>query len=228
LAEIEKDAADRTMEAEELYFDVEEKATELKNQVFSLEAQLRERDDRISALKHQLTIAHQNIANLSRHAGAGAVEHAEPANKVEGATVEKLVCNARAACPHLDILDSAVASAVEVPVTFQFPDRVRAHIEALDEAARLRVANGNLGKAWKEHFKEVGLTYKGRISDTTRNNWGDDYSFLFEGKKVLFEEHFTIGVKSANTCLSIHFSTRLRKDKIVVAYVGRHLRNTQT
>ena len=72
------------------------------------------------------------------------------------------------------------------------------------------------------------MDYRAKISVTTRNMWGSEYTFDYRGEGVLFEEHFTIGAKDANKCLSIHFSTRLRKDKIVVAYVGRHLTNTMT
>jgi len=57
---------------------------------------------------------------------------------------------------------------------------------------------------------------------------GDAAQEPFADVRGWIEEHFTIGAKDANKCLSIHSCTRLRDDRIVVAWVGRHLTNTQT
>jgi hypothetical protein len=113
-------------------------------------------------------------------------------------------------------------------VTFKNPDLVREHLTALNQLGTERSGGGSLGMSLKAWFEQHGLDYRGHISETTEKRWGEEYKFPFNGNKVLFDEHFTIGAKSANTCLSIHFSTRLRNDKVVVAYVGRHLTNTQT
>jgi len=229
LEKIENELGVRAEEAEELFFEVGAHNEELKERIASLGEILEEREDQIRALKYQLELAHHNIAELSKAAGAGVVPHAQVAEEPKPpGTILDVVRISKKECKRLVILPSALDSAKEVPETYKFVDRVRAHLFELDTAAGARKPDGSLGTGWKQYFKGKGMDYRPKISDTTRNNWGDEYTFPYDGKTALFEEHFTIGVKSANTCLSIHFSTRLRTDKIVVAYVGRHLRNTQT
>jgi hypothetical protein len=218
----------RATEAEELYFETEQRAAALENRVAALEEELRERDDRIRALERRYDEAQRNIADLSRALGSGVVDHAESAPHVQGETVAEIVRSACSVCPYLEMLSTAIDSAEQVPVTFKNPDLVREHLTALNQLGAERCGSESLGMSLKAWFVRHGLDYRGHISQTTENQWGDEYKFPYDGKKVLFDEHFTIGAKSANTCLSIHFSTRLRDDKVVVAYVGRHLTNTQT
>lgn len=230
LQRLEERFSSRATEAEELYFEAQERADEQKRQLELLEEELRKKDDRIRGLEFDLEVARGNIAALSRTHGEGVVELAEaPATGAKATTVAEIARDVAKSAKTLVFLDSALDSASKVPETYKFPDRVRAHLEALEAAAEDRDETGSPGIGWKEYFQMQGsFKYKGKISGKTRNKWGDEYTFDYQGEKVLFEEHFTIGKRSANTCLSIHFSTRLHPDKIVVAWVGRHLTNTQT
>ena len=67
-----------------------------------------------------------------------------------------------------------------------------------------------------------------RISDTARGKYRAQYEFKYMGEKKLFEPHITIGSGDPNSCASIHFIFDQDRMKIVVAYVGKHLRNTKT
>lgn len=214
----------------------EEYASKLEEQVKTLEADKREleeallrRDQDIDQLGGELEAARLNLRNLSEKLARPEVEHAEvPISSSAPQTVASIVEEAAGSYANLLVLDSAIRSAAEVPTTYKFPDRVAEAIRTLQEAASEKACKGRVENGLRKYFKARGFEYKPNISDTTRNTWGDDYRFLYEGERVLFEEHFTIGVRSANTCVSLHFSTRLRPDKIVLAYVGRHLRNTQS
>lgn len=190
--------------------------------------QNRRKDAQIADLEVRLADELRNIATLSRQLGRPEVEHAEITNE-EGEVLHVEDIVARAQTANLVILESALESAKKVPKNYEFPARVASALEALRRAADHRNAcRGRVEGGWKKFFESQGFEYKGKLSEVARNNWSREYSFMYEGKRELFEEHFTIGAKSANTCLSIHFSTSLRDDSIVVAYVGRHLRNTMT
>jgi hypothetical protein len=195
-----------------------------------LRAVSRQQREQIESLRAALEQAQKNIVDLSAQLGGRAeLDLAEPsveATEAPRSVIE--IVKAAGSMPGLVVLVSALEAAEDVPITYQFPERVAAALQALSDGAAERARTGRVAKGWKNFFQGLGFDYKAVLSDTTKNTWGDDYTFLYEGKRNLFEEHFTIGSKSANTCLSIHFSTKLRTDKIVVAYVGRHLRNTQT
>ncbi len=66
------------------------------------------------------------------------------------------------------------------------------------------------------------------ISATTRKQYGASYKFEYNGERLLFEPHITIGSGDANSCASIHFILDPASGKIVIGHVGRHLQNTKT
>ncbi|HOC44109.1 MAG TPA: hypothetical protein PKJ99_13925 [Thermoanaerobaculales bacterium] len=229
LESLQKQVEESEKASDELLNEAKAQVETLLGRVAALDAELETRNDKIRALEFGLKTAQSNIAELSRAVGVGVSDFAEsPTEVVKGETVAEIVGSAACALRQLEFLKSAIDSAAEVPRNFEFPDRVKAHLEALDVAAAARDADGRLGTGWKEYFRDIGMEYKSKISEKTRNKWGGEYTFDYRGKSELFKEHFTIGAGDANKCLSIHFSTRLRKDKIVVAYVGRHLTNTTT
>ncbi len=211
--------------------DLETANRNLDTTVLGLRATLQDKDARIESLQAELDAARENIRTLTASLSqrAEAVHEPPPPPPESPSTVAEAVAKAKREFKDLVFLPSALEAADDVPITYKFVDRVMATLEALQEgAAQRNRGDGRIAGGWKAYFEKQGIEYKPRLSDTTRNTWGDDYRFLYERARVMFEEHFTIGVKSANTCISIHFSTELRKDKIVVAYVGRHLRNTQS
>lgn len=144
------------------------------------------------------------------------------------ATVEDAVEAARERLSGpLLFLDSALESASDSP--FGRPDDVYSLLEALHAVSlRWKEQDGSLGTTWDNALAEKGYEYKPRIGDTTKGKWGETYRFHYKGEKRLFEAHVTIGSKSAERCLSVHF---LRDDDdlvLVIGHVGRHLRNTKT
>jgi len=208
---------------------LEEQNRQLRAERDGLQVELERKEQEIERLSYDLEAAQRNLRDLSSRLPQLPLESTQDqaSGELSFDTVSDAVQHALTAFPDLLILDSALDSSEKVPVTYRFVGRVYEALRCLQLAANERNQNGRFKSGLKEYFKPLGFEYK-RLSDTTKNSWGDEYTFLCEDVPVLFEEHFTIGVKSANTCISIHFSTRQRQDKIVVAYVGRHLRNTQS
>lgn len=197
-------------------------------------ADLRRRADEAvqetAQLRADLEAALANVRELTRELGKGGLsleETTRPA-KEEPKLVSDVVRYAQTHYKNLVFTESAMDSAQDVPESFKAIDKVKDALENLELIAlERREGAGAIGKSLYEAFKELGSEYK-LLSDSTKNQWPDEYTFTYRGSKHLFEEHFTLGAFGANTCLSIHFSTKLRDDKIVVGYVGRHRRNTQT
>ncbi len=216
--------------AEELLQEYQERVDQLEAENEGLHDRLVAAEEAIERLQGELELAHLNIAELSSQLGRGPVDYAEPAPEPSARqTVDEIVRDLAGRLDHLEFLPSALKAAEDVPENYEFPERVEDILRRLDEAARVRnEQGGRMPRGWKQYFKQFGLRYKARISDTTRTNWGEEYTFTYDGERHLFQEHFTISAKDATKCLSIHFSTRLRDDRIVVAWVGRHLTNTQT
>jgi hypothetical protein len=100
---------------------------------------------------------------------------------------------------------------------------------AIDDVARRwaeqLVGGPNVGSR-REAFRQRGFDYKDDISQTAEGRWRDDYTYNYEGKRVLFAPHITIGAKAADRCLSIHMHWDEVRRRVVVAHVGRHKTNT--
>jgi len=123
-------------------------------------------------------------------------------------------------------LDSVYESAANSP--YKRPGEVFRLLTALAESAQeWRGANGNLGRSFAGLLGERGFGEK-IISQTTEAKFGGDYTFPYGGRPVLFEHHWTLGSRSANTCLSVHWHRDTDAKRIVIGHCGRHLRNTRT
>lgn len=208
-------------DADALLAIADQETKEKSAELLELESQNRE-------LKRQLEAARRNIADLSERIGEleRPEGEAEDSTQEEPRTVRAIVEAAAARYPGIEILPSALDSAKGVPVNFKFPERVGAALKALDEYAEAhRGGGGRIHGGVRKFFESRGLKYK-LLSDTARSRYAEAYTFQYENGRQLFEEHFTIGKKSRNTCLSIHFSTRLKAGTVVVAHVGEHLPNT--
>ncbi len=127
----------------------------------------------------------------------------------------------------LVFLESARESAAASP--YLSPEQVYFLIKELHLIAKKwREGKGKLGTDWRTALLPTGFEFKPHISATTKGKFGDDYQFMYDGKKRLFEEHVTKGAKDKNACFSLHLyrdETRLR---VVIGHCGNHLTNTST
>ena len=124
----------------------------------------------------------------------------------------------------LVFLDSAVASAADSP--YQQPDRIHDLLGVLHELVGRWQREGHLGEPWKFALKNKGYDYKEHISPTARGKFGDEYSFLHDGQKLLFENHVTLGARGPETCISIHWYRDDSQKKLIIGWCGRHRSNT--
>lgn len=131
---------------------------------------------------------------------------------------------------NLIILDSALDSAKQSP--FNRPADVLDALSALNEISlewrTQKKAKGSGGDIRQKLIdRGFGKRCSMHISDTTRTQFGADYTFNYDGARRLFEPHLTLGSGDANSCASVHFILDDKKEQIVVAHVGRHLPNTK-
>jgi hypothetical protein len=129
-------------------------------------------------------------------------------------------------CGSLIFLPSGFESAQLSP--YRWPDRVYSLFRALDELTRRWQQSGSIGTGWHAALKPKGFDYAEFISPTAKGKFGDEYTFQYEGRPVMFEHHVTIGARSADTCISIHWFRDEAKKRLIIGWCGKHLSNTQS
>jgi len=130
-------------------------------------------------------------------------------------------------CKRLLFLDSCRSSAEASP--FKRPAEVYEALATMDKVAAVWTKNQGHGDL-RQMLIDAGLGKRvsNFVSQTSKGKWGDEYTFTYDGEPRLFEWHITLGAGSADTCASIHFLPDNEKGKLVVAHVGRHLKNTKS
>ncbi len=129
----------------------------------------------------------------------------------------------------LFFLPSATRSARRCP--FARPARVLECFETLARITARWRANGGafFYHGWYAELRRAGFRYKPDISPTTLAHWGDEYTFRYDGARLVFAEHVTIGgTNSANFCVSVHWWRDHARRVLVIGHCGRHLTNTST
>ena len=181
-------------------------------------------NEEVAALRAQ--IASKWIPPMDERAAERATEiddRPEPKNVLEA------VQDAQRRTSHVIYLPEALESARESP--YKQPDKVFSALLAIDDVAGRwaeQMAGGpNIG-ARRDAFRKCGFDYKEDISQTAEGKWGTEYTYPYEGKRIVFAPHITIGAKSADRCISIHMHWDEAKRKVVVAHVGRHKTNTRS
>jgi len=81
---------------------------------------------------------------------------------------------------------------------------------------------------FEDHREDVsGVEYAAKESDTVRGMFREERTVIHEGVPLFAEQHLRLGDSfDPRYCLRIHFAPF--HDKVVVAWCGRHLRNTKT
>lgn len=148
----------------------------------------------------------------------------------EPQSVTEAVRAAQRRAQHLVFLDDAIQSAEDSP--YQQPDRVYAALLAIDEVARQWSdqldRGGSLG-ARRDLFRQRGYDYKEDISMTAEGRYGDEYTYVYGGKRVVFAPHISLGASHQPArSLSIHMHWDQHARRVVIAHVGRHKRNAHS
>lgn len=171
-----------------------------------------------------------NAAALLAQAGGPVPPPPAQAPEAAGpASVEEAVRQAELRSGCVRYLPSAHASAAASP--YRQPERVQQALAALDEVAALwaeTIGTGKQARPLRELFKARGFDYADAVSQTARGKWPGEYTASYKGQDIDISPHITLGAKSADTCISIHWAW-LRDEKVaVVAHVGRHKTNTKS
>lgn len=145
----------------------------------------------------------------------------------EPTSVREAVDFAAADCSCLLFLDSSRSSADDSP--FRRPQEIYEVLSKMNRVSSVWARNrggGDLRQMLRDHG--LGKRVSSFISQTAKGRWSDDYTFIYNGSPRIFEWHVTLGAGAADTCASIHFLPDPDCDKLVVAYVGKHLANTRS
>jgi hypothetical protein len=189
-----------------------------------------ERDEarnQVSELTRELEAQKQAFMTTYRGPRQAAPPAEPSAPRAPVRTVAEAVERARCDFPQtLVFLPGAIESARQSP--YRAADRVYALFQALDELTHTWQSKGSIGTGWHDALKPRGFDYAEFISPTAKGKYGDEYTFQFEGRPTLFEHHVTLGARSADTCISIHWHRDETHKRLVIGWCGKHLSNTQS
>jgi hypothetical protein len=181
-----------------------------------------------SELREQLSVAQQNIADLSRQLGqilGQPPTEIDAAEEWEPTTVLEATRAARASANYLVFLDEVEESAAESP--YAQPEKILRALRHLDDIAG-RYATDQLPQGFRAAFDEAGLEFASDISDTAKTKHGRHYLRWYEGKQVMLGPHIKLGIGSPDTCARIYFHLDKEHRRIVVGHVGKHLPDEST
>lgn len=124
-------------------------------------------------------------------------------------------------CPHLVFHERALESGehLEGPE----PVSVLQDLVRLNEVARAWRAGEISGTSIGLACRQMGLDFAPRISDNARQKFEEDYLITWRGETVRAEAHLRRGRKSHLVRIHVYFDQDTQE--VVVAYIGRHLRD---
>lgn len=124
-------------------------------------------------------------------------------------------------CPHLVFHERAVESGehLEGPE----PVSVLQDLVRLNEVARAWRAGEISGTSIGLACRQMGLDFAPRISDNARQKFEEDYLITWRGETVRAEAHLRRGRKAHLVRIHVYFDQDTQD--VVVAYIGRHLRD---
>ncbi len=124
-------------------------------------------------------------------------------------------------------LPSALKSAADSP--YLYPRRVFDLFAALDEVMHAIRDAGRAGEDLHAAMLKRGFDYKPHVSATSVGKFGDEYTFVVDGVRRLFENHVTLGKgHNPQDCLSVHWVRDDGRRRFVVGWCGKHRTNTRT
>lgn len=170
-----------------------------------------------------------NLAALWTPTQQPVVPNLPEAERPTPTDVHDAVVEAQRRTTNVVYLPEAFDSAKDSP--FKQPDKAFSALLAIDDVARRwaeQLGGGAKLGPRKEAFRQRGFDYADDISGTSEGRWGDEYKYEYEGTRIVFAPHITIGAKQADKCLSIHMHWDNEKRRVVIAHVGRHKTNTRT
>ncbi|MDG6909767.1 MAG: hypothetical protein JRN08_05310 [Nitrososphaerota archaeon] len=198
--------------------------TSLEEQVVALNAEIEAKDRYVRELEDELE-RQRKLWYEYRPSGIGGEPPVIPSGEPglpEFASVTDALQYASSQWPDdLNILQSAWDSARETDSRRR--TEVFAALAAIREVARQTFSGIPFGQNLEAFFRlRFNLRYRQRDHEATVSEYGDYRRFQYDGNRVLFENHITIGPNS-ESCLQIYFFLDMSARKVVIGYCGRHL-----
>jgi hypothetical protein len=189
----------------------------------ALERRIARFEGRMEALVTAALAGPGGEALASERTAAGAGLEATLQDDDERLTLVDILRHATAAYPEtLLILDSAERGAAESPS--EDLERVSSVLDAMADVARRR-ADGALGMTLRDAFRDLGVDYRGGISESTSAQQRQQYLFAGPGGLTYdCVEHLALGdTYDPRYCLRIYFTSRAPNEtRFVIGHVGRH------
>jgi hypothetical protein len=205
--------------------DIDSMRGEQERLVSSLEAARDERDQARQALRRVQAELGARVDALPEDADA-AEEDGELGNVREA--VERAARDAE----HLVFAQSAFESAGESP--FRHPARIYDTLMRLDELAGLYARPEGFGQSLGQAANELGLNWRGDVSELARGRWPEHYRFSHDGHDLWMGPHVALGSGSgANNIARIYLHVSDGDDDglprgLIIASVGRKKPDTTT
>ena len=194
---------------------------QLEASVDEMEAALADADRRLAEQREQLEqkggqLDELILRNVSLEIQAG---NAPQVRAVP--SMKEALRLAREHCPFLVFHERAVESGegLEGPE----PVSVLQDLVRLNEVARAWMSGEITGTSIKLACRQMGLDFVPSISATARQKFEDDYLIDWRGRTVRAEAHLRRGRKEHLVRTHLYFDNETQQ--VVVAYIGRHLRD---
>ncbi len=194
---------------------------QLEASVDELEAALADADRRLAEQRVQLEqkggqLDELILRNVSLEIQAGSAPQVRAVPSMKEA-----LRLAREHCPFLIFHDRAIESGegLEGPE----PVSVLQDLVRLNEVARAWMSGEITGTSIKLACRQMGLDFVPSISATARQKFEDDYLIDWRGHTVRAEAHLRRGRKEHLVRTHLYFDNETQQ--VVVAYIGRHLRD---
>lgn len=194
--------------------DSEQRVEQLESRVMELEASLTSADliiDRQNKLKDHL-IAEKTALEI---------QLSQSTADTNIKSVKQAIDFARLHSSFLYFHDRAIESGYALQTAD--PMAVVRALAALDRVAHKWLVGDIANTSIAATCKAEGLDFAAGISDTAVNKYGSDYQIEWRGQPVLAEAHVRIGVGSHHARIHVYFDSETHQ--VVVAYIGRHLRD---
>jgi hypothetical protein len=191
-----------------------------------LEGELARAQEEVRRLRESF----RQVAEGATAADVGAPEDVDEQTERPN-TVLEAVERAEGLCPHLVFVEAAFESARNSP--FQDPPAVLEALLRLEELAAREARPGGIGKGLTDAALDLGLQWRGGISQTAATRHERHYTCRWDGRTVLLGPHVCLGSGSGAGKIARIYLYRYEADesedrRYVIGHVGRKLPDTTT
>lgn len=131
---------------------------------------------------------------------------------------------ARMHCPHLFFHERAIRSGEELEGPD--PESVLRDLVRLNNVARAWQSGEIVGDSFKLMCRQMGLDFVPGVGDNAEQKFSSDYVIEWHGRKVIAGAHLRRG--KGQHLVRIYMYLDNERQEVVVAYIGRHLRDKST